>query len=307
MSKIKMISKDTDFSKLVKRKVNWDAMLGDEKLDVYRVEGYCHSIGGKWGDNCFWAVIEGEEFSSGNIFAFEGNPCNWGFRVDRRNTCKSKWSATRVSDYIDVVILRNNKQFYTFTVNDIDFAFNKLRSIMYEIENHPVSFFERNYEQQMVGRKIYWREQPAIIARYGYSGNLEIRPDGISGFKMQSYTDHVDRLMTEDGGDGEPFVMEDLFAPSIYWFRENKYDEKYQFLKTSDRSLSISLSSDVQKSILRVMNFVKEKGYPYKNIVELLKAYESYLMDNRCSYHLFEIMKNFEHDIKLIASHKSLD
>ena len=57
MAELKLIKEDTDLSIL--HPLDWDAVLNGKEYQVYRAEGYVHTIGGRWGENDYWASANG--------------------------------------------------------------------------------------------------------------------------------------------------------------------------------------------------------------------------------------------------------
>ena len=51
MHRIRLIEKDTDISKLNIAKIDWDVVVRDRSYQVVRIDGYVHTIGGKYGEN----------------------------------------------------------------------------------------------------------------------------------------------------------------------------------------------------------------------------------------------------------------
>jgi hypothetical protein len=227
MSDIKVLKKDTDFSKIKMYKMNWDTLIYNDLYDVYRVEGYIHSIGGRMGENDLWACKRGEIPTYQNMLQFSGEACCWGFSMSSRNYMKVKWGDTDVRHSYTFTITRNGVEFYTFGAHDIDFGISKVRQILFKISEHPIAFHMVDFEKEIIGRKIYWREQPAIIESYSVNGNLVIIPDGIPNFRRPAHTDKIDEFMCEEDGT----VVDDLFTDSIYWFRSTDYLEGEESLE----------------------------------------------------------------------------
>jgi hypothetical protein len=207
MRDIKLITKDTDLSNIYM--LDWDTYCNGIYYDVYNVDGYIHTIGGKWGENSFWACEKGEKPTFENLIEFGGEICSWGIKIEANNWIKTKYDETEMRSNYKVKILRNDKVFYSFGVNDMDYGLCKARKLLFEIEEHGLSFGSRNYVKNIVGRKILWRYEPAIIESYSLDGNLIIIPDGKDRFENVSDTYY----------DNENYVAEDLFASSIDWFR----------------------------------------------------------------------------------------
>lgn len=214
MVEFKRIKEDTDFTQLKMSKYKWDVFCNGQSFDLYRIEDYYHSSGGRWGDNCYWICPMGEKPTYENLIQFSGEACCWSFTVTSKNYIKSKWGDTEMRHNYSISILRNNQEFYTFGANNMDWGISKARQLLFEVSEHAISFNERGFENDIVGRKIYWREQPAVIRSYSMCGNLCIEPAGDSTFSAPSYADD------EFGwNEGETDIAEDLFTPSINWFR----------------------------------------------------------------------------------------
>lgn len=49
MSDIRLIERDTDISKLNMMLIDWDVVVYNRPYQLAFIEGYVHSIGGKWG------------------------------------------------------------------------------------------------------------------------------------------------------------------------------------------------------------------------------------------------------------------
>ena len=54
MSEIRLITEDTDIDSLKISKMDWDVEVKGVPYQVVRIEGYIHSIGGRWGENNLW-------------------------------------------------------------------------------------------------------------------------------------------------------------------------------------------------------------------------------------------------------------
>ena len=49
MQSIRLIDRDTDISKLKMRQMDWDTVINRKPYFVVLIEGYIHTIGGKYG------------------------------------------------------------------------------------------------------------------------------------------------------------------------------------------------------------------------------------------------------------------
>ncbi len=214
MAEIKLISKDTDLSNL--KPIDWDVVVNDIPMQVYKLEGYNHSIGGRWGENCYWCCPRNEEPTYENLMAFSGHTVRWGIIVDETNGVKHKWGETEVKASCKCFITRNGERFFDVTGNTLDYCLNKARQIIFDLECFPVPFTSYNYLKDITNRKIYWKEQPATILRYIKGGHVLIKAESPEGFKPPCYVDKDEIFEYEDRYE----IIEDIFSSSIWWFRD---------------------------------------------------------------------------------------
>ena len=59
MKEINLIKKDTIIPKV--KPLDWDVEIKGRPYYVVRLKGFIHTIGGKWGENEFWAYPRDEE------------------------------------------------------------------------------------------------------------------------------------------------------------------------------------------------------------------------------------------------------
>lgn len=215
MTHIKLVDENTDLSNL-KRPVGWDLEVRGVPYDVYRVDGYNHTIGGRFGDNCYWACPEGETPTYENLIEFSGDAPTWGIAFDRVNYIKNKWDETSVEANGSCWITRNGKKFYRVPARFLDYGLAKAQYILVQLlEESPLSLALRNWEKEAVGRKIYYQGEPAIITRITNDLELMVVPDGIEKFsKPFHWSADMDWDEYQDG------LMVELLSPSIYWFRD---------------------------------------------------------------------------------------
>jgi len=213
MAEINLIDEKTDLSQL-KKPYGWDLEVKGVPYDIYRIEGYNHTIGGKWGENCFWACPSGEKPSFENLIEFNGDAPTWGISFERVNYIKSKWNETSVETSGDCWITRNGKKFYHISGRSMDYALAKAQHLLVQLlEECPLYLSDRNWKEQAIGRKIWYENQPAIITSITSGNELWIEPDGIPCFKAPPHWDDMDY---DDYADG---LRVGLLSPDIYWYR----------------------------------------------------------------------------------------
>lgn len=213
MAEIKLIKKDTNLSHL-KKPVGWDLEVRGEPYDVYRIEGFNHTLGGKWGENCYWACPAGENPTYENLIQFGGSAPTWGVTFDEVNYTKTKWDETEIRNNGVCWITRNGKKFYSVMGRDMNYALSKAQYFIVKLlEECPLYLNDRNWKEQAVGRKVWYQNQPAIIERVTSKNELWIVPYNIkefhspSGWSKGEWEDYKDGLIVE------------LLSPHIDWFR----------------------------------------------------------------------------------------
>jgi hypothetical protein len=214
MAEIKLIEETTDLSQL-RKPIGWDLEVKGEPYDVYRVDGYIHTIGGKMGENNYWACPAGERPTFENLIEFNGDAPTWGVMFDRVNYIKSKWDETSVEANGNCWITRNGKKFYQIPARYMDYGLAKAQHLLVQLlEECPLYLSERTWKEQAIGRKIWYENQPAKITRINNDNELWIEPDGIPCFTAPPHWEDMDFSDYEDG------LRVDILSPNIYWFRD---------------------------------------------------------------------------------------
>ncbi|MBN2545746.1 MAG: hypothetical protein JXB50_08115 [Spirochaetes bacterium] len=215
MTEIKLITDKTDLSILNIEKMGWDTWHNDRPVDVYRIEGYVHSIGGHWGENNYWCCVRNLTPTNSNLMEFNGHPCQWGYNIEANNYYKYKYNQASIEGNYSIKILRNGFPFYSFIARDLDWGINRARMLLFNINEHPVNFNMIDYQKEIIGREIMWHKVPCIIASYSLDNSLKIYPD-LRYTTKERFFECITNCDEEDRGNG--FIMEDLFAESIEWF-----------------------------------------------------------------------------------------
>lgn len=218
MTDIKLISKETNFEELKMRKMDWDVVIGNRPYQVVRIEGYVHTIGGKWGDNNLWAYPRNEEPTYENLIQFgSDSPVMWGIKFEPHHYMKTKWGETEIRYSGTVTITRNGEDFYTLMGGGRYYGIDKARVLITRMEEHPLNLNIIDYDKKMIGRKVWWRSQPAIITDW-IKGQacVILEPDGIERFQKPAEYANDDMFADED----DEYIKTTIFDEHIYWFRD---------------------------------------------------------------------------------------
>lgn len=218
MTDIKLIDKDTNISELKMRKLDWDVVMNGKPFQVVMIEGYVHTIGGKWGDNNLWAYPRDEEPTYENLIEYRSEkPVMWGIKFNPHHYMKSKWDETEMRYSGEVTITRNGEDFYTLMGGGRYYGIDKARVLITRMEEHPLDLNIIDYDKKMIGRKVWWRSQPAIITDW-IKGQacVILEPDGIERFQKPAEYANDDMFADED----DEYIKTTIFDEHIYWFRD---------------------------------------------------------------------------------------
>jgi hypothetical protein len=235
---INLIDKTIDLSKFELDKYDWDVDVNGNKYDLYRIPGFVHTISGKRGANDLWCCPHGETPTVDNLIEYNGaSGCRWGFNVSDKHYIKNKWNETSVWKNVKCTITRNDEDFYTFFTRDIEYAIAKAQKLIVDLSEFPIPFHDRNWKDELIGRKIFYQRTPAIISDI-IDGDLDILIHAEKGYKFplpiwiiadQLSDDVTFDPQTEEElsfdiknwkADGNETVIKDtIFSKHIWWFR----------------------------------------------------------------------------------------
>ena len=217
MSEIRLITAK-DFPTLKYNKLDWDVEVKGIPYQIIRVEGFIHTIGGHldWGDgNNFWAYPLNEEMMFENLIEFNGQPGpTWGIEYSPTNYIKSKWGETEILLGRKLIITRNGKPF-----DDGFMTFHQAIAYIKDglLNEHPLNLNERDFDKKCIGRKVWWRSQPAIIKDYiNGQAAVILTPEGIDAFPIPKEFENDSCLFHEEKSE----IKTSIFDKHIWWFRD---------------------------------------------------------------------------------------
>ena len=223
MVDIKLIQKDTDLSKCKIRKIDWDLVVRAIPYQVVAIDGYCHTIGGKWRNNNYWAYPLEKEMTTENLIQFNGEPVKWGIHCEDTSYIRPGngfHKDTEIRKSIDCYITRNGEKFYEIYAGSYQYALAKAQVCLIQLQEHVIDFFERGWEKKNVGRKVWYRDDPAYIDHFVVDqGCIILKPDGIKNFSVPANVTEDDEHLYDDYRDS---VKVEYLSENIYWFRDKK-------------------------------------------------------------------------------------
>ena len=218
MAMFKLIEKETNIKSLKMTKYQWDVVVNGVPYQVVKIHGYVHSMGGQWGENDLWMYPRDQDPTYENLVEYycDGNGVCWGILYDPHNYVRRKHTEPECFTSGGAYITRNGEKFYHCS-SGIDEARYRIK----QISEHPLNLFEYQFDKKMIGRKVWWRSQPAIITKWIGNGDacviLEPDPKFIAEFDTPK--EFLEEYDYEDPEDKE-FIKTSIFDEHIWWFRE---------------------------------------------------------------------------------------
>ena len=199
MTEFKEIKKDSDISHARLQK-HFDLVMYGKEYDVYEIDGYMHTMGGKYGKNCYYACPTGEEPSYDNLIEFNGIAPTWGVFFEPTNYVRRD----EVMSSGKCWITRNGEKFYNIGGRTMEYALAKAQYKLVRLfEDHPLSFQYRDWKERAKGTTFY------------YKGNKYV----ITGF--DSDNDIISYQVLDDGTLSGHMLKFDLLWEKIDWYGDD--------------------------------------------------------------------------------------
>lgn len=211
---IKLIKKDTDIDKLKLINMPWDVEVKGIPYQVVQIKGYVHTICGIRGENDLWMYPRNSKPTYGNLLEYQcsGNGVCWGINYQPYNYIRTKHDEPECFTTGGAMITRNGRDFFfcRYGIDEAKYLINK-------IQDHPIYPNEYGFEEKIIGRKVWWRSEPAVVTSWVGNGQacVILKPDGIDYFKIPA-----EFLNEEPMQSRERIIKTDIFDEHIWWFRE---------------------------------------------------------------------------------------
>lgn len=218
MNEIKLITEENIKDISISKIYDWDVVLNGRPYYVARIDGYVHRIGGKYGNNDLWAFPRNEAPTVENLIEFDcDNPVSWSISYESKNIIRCKWNETESYSIGVITIYRNGKEFYSFR-GSIGNGIDKGRCMIEEYKEHPLNLQKIDFDKKMIGRKVWWRSEPAKIESFVEGqASVILVPDGIKEFKVPEEFKSDDMF---DNEEDKEFIKTSILDEHIWWFRD---------------------------------------------------------------------------------------
>lgn len=198
----------------------WDLVIDKKPYDVYFIGGFNHSIGGTVGENAYYCCPHKEKITIDNMLLFCGKHApKWEIRWAPSLYHKNKWGESRIEYRGIWSIYRNDELFLDGGGRDIGYGLAKAQTTLVELQEHPIGFHFRNWKDEVIGRKVWYKNQPGVVKSIIMHGQLAvmIMPDGID--KFEQLNQYKSDGLPEDDFDSNE-VKTSMLDPQLYWYRD---------------------------------------------------------------------------------------
>jgi hypothetical protein len=188
------------------RHIGWSA-LGENRRPIELLYGeHKHS----YNDNRFYAKT-----GHGEIFEFDGHRVLIDVEIKSHNYLKeSHLSGDQIRKGGSAVIKFDGEPVFEFFFRDPQWALLRAHHLIGELVEHASGVATKKGREELVGRKVYYREVPAVIERLLLDQVcVIIRTESGEPFPSPVWRDAED-------DEGEATIKDQILSPHIWWFRE---------------------------------------------------------------------------------------
>ena len=187
-------------------------MVGEQKVELIFGE-YPHS---KW-DSTIYA-----RFPGGSIEGFDGHRLLHEIKFKDYNYLKeSELSGNEVRKGGNCEIIINGYLCATFFYRDIMEALFNCRSMIQKVHDCPVHLWDEDDRKKLKGRKIYYREFPAVIDYLiDDQACIIIKPEPPTKIFPPTAYQLEDAKESEHDFEDRNIVKAEIWDPHIWWWRK---------------------------------------------------------------------------------------
>lgn len=208
--------------------LDWDLELRGKPYQVVKYNGWntedyvCYEIDKDCNRVKDYYIPKNENLELVNCYGVRGEAPTWEIKQNKDKYTKTKWGDTSLRFHCNTVIYRNGIPFFQFSGSE-EYTYHKAKSYLIEVLDGPVNFHSRFWRDELVGKKIRYNGEPAIIERVNTNMfSMWIVP--VNGkFKPPHRwdTDDKDQVLNREYWNEEyasGLVVENVLDSSINWF-----------------------------------------------------------------------------------------
>ena len=214
------------------RYLDWDLEIGGKPYQVVKYDGWnnedyvCYEINKTCVRIKDHFVPTNENLELINCHGVRGESPTWEIKQSKTKRLKTKWGDTDLRFGCLTTIYRNGVPFFEFSGSE-DYAYHKAKSFLVEVLDGPVNFHSRFWRDELIGKKINYNGESAIIERVN-TGPFSMWIVPVNGkFKPPHRwdTDDEDEVLNREHWDEEyasGLIVESVLDPSIDWYPKER-------------------------------------------------------------------------------------
>lgn len=209
------------------KKKLFDISIRNNVYSVYNIPSKINSIDG----GTDWVKFNNQLFNIDEYIpcimnTSKYNKINWEISIRLGNSL-NRFNVDKqyVEGYTSVILKLENREIYSFICNNIDQGFNKMRNIIYKLEQLPINFYDMN---KLNHRKIFYKGIPFIIVGYLSDGKLVIKLD-CSKNDWDKYWDSLIQpwftdvdIENHNECKHSNKIKVDIIDDNIHWYRDER-------------------------------------------------------------------------------------
>lgn len=198
-------------------KKNWDVVMHGNPCDIWEFPHNPHATRGNE-PLCFYACPRGADPTPQNLVPYYGPyGARWGIKYIPELHLDNHYGNDEIWPAEPVVITRNDEDFMCVPSNNgIGYGIPTAVHTLIKLIEGPINVNEIDFDKKLIGRKVWYRSQPAIVTHYcDHQGCVILAPDGIEKFAVPAeFADEEGDDFYENG-----VAKVELDDPHVYWFR----------------------------------------------------------------------------------------
>jgi len=234
-----------------------------------------HCIGGKYQNNNYYAyplyretnpypekrtIREDAEYelwdegpTRDNLIDFNGSAPSWSVAFEETNYFRKG----EIREGGKCTIFRNGEKFYEVGGREMIYGLSRAQSVLMQLQEHPLNFFSRNWKKELIGRKVWYQTDPAIVESIiEDQGCVILKPDEdcVPIFQPSPWQVEDDGTMMFD--DENTSAKCEYLYEKVGWFRSDAQTKFYMNRRHSGQN---ALLNKIQE--LRDEGRLEEKDY----------------------------------------------
>lgn len=150
-----------------------------------------------------------------DVVGFDGHRIELDVNITTRNYLKSShMSGDEVRKGGSCQIIADGEVVFEFFTRDVQRALLKAHQLIAELGEHSSGWLMKDQREKLIGRKIFYREIPAVISRLVVGQGCVI----VATADSQPFPAPVYRE-PDDEDEREPEIKTEVTDPNIWWFR----------------------------------------------------------------------------------------